>query len=87
MYNRLGCPKYRDAKANRCNPIVADEIEFSDTKFHLGLHCKSGRWVTYNTPMDGVRRASAHDIVFQAREGSSELTVAALSSAWSRYGF
>ena len=55
------------------NPIVADEIEFSTLNSILGLHCKSGRWVTYNTPMDGVRRASAHDIVFQAREGSSEL--------------
>jgi len=55
------------------NPIVADEIELSTLNSVLGLHSKSGRWVTYNTPMDGVRRASAHDIVFQAREGSSEL--------------
>ena len=55
------------------NPIVADEIELSTLNSILGLHSKSGRWVTYNTPMDGVRRASAHDIVFQAREGSSEL--------------
>ncbi len=38
-----------------------------------GLHSHTGHWVTYNTPMDGVRRASAHDIVFQAREDSPEL--------------
>ena len=33
----------------------------------------SGRWWTYNTPMDGDRKASAHDIVFQARAGTPEL--------------
>ena len=55
------------------NSIVADELELSTLNSTLGLHSHTGRWVTYNTPMDGVRRASAHDIVFQAREGSSEL--------------
>ena len=52
---------------------VADELELSTLNSGLGLHSHSGRWVTYNTPMDGVRKASAHEIVFQAREGSSEL--------------
>ena len=55
------------------NSIVADELELSTLNSVLGLHSASGRWVTYNTPMDGVRKASAHDIVFQAREGSPEL--------------
>lgn len=55
------------------NSIVADEIELSTLNSILGLHSASGRWVTYNTPMDGVRKASAHDIVFQSREGSPEL--------------
>ena len=55
------------------NSIVADEIELSTLNSVIGLHSHTGRWVTYNTPMDGVRRASAHDIVFQAREGSPEL--------------
>ena len=27
----------------------------------LGMHSPSGRWATYNTPMDGARFASAHD--------------------------
>jgi hypothetical protein len=53
--------------------IVADEIELSTLNSVIGLHSHTGRWATYNTPMDGVRRASAHDIVFQAREGSPEL--------------
>ena len=55
------------------NSQIADELELSTLNSGLGLHSHSGRWVTYNTPMDGVRKASAHDIVFQAREGSAEL--------------
>lgn len=55
------------------NSVVADEIELSTVNSGVGLHSNSGRWVTYNTPMDGVRNASAHDIVFQARAGSPEL--------------
>jgi DUF1680 family protein len=53
--------------------IVADEIEISTFNSVIGMHSFTGRWVTYNTPMDGVRRASAHEIVFQAKEGSPEL--------------
>ena len=52
---------------------VADELELSTLNGLLGAQSPSGRWWTYNTPMDGVRRASGHDIVFQAREGSPEL--------------
>ena len=55
------------------NPLVADEIELSTFNGMIGGQTPSGRWWTYNTPMDGVRKASAHDIVFQAREGSPEL--------------
>ena len=55
------------------DPIVADELELSTLNSGLGMMGHSGRWVTYSTPMDGVRKASAHDIVFQAREGSPEL--------------
>jgi len=50
-----------------------DELELSLYNAALGAQHPSGRWWTYNTPMDGVRRASAHDIVFQALEGSPEL--------------
>lgn len=49
--------------------IVADELELSTFNAVLGAQSPSGRWWTYNTPMDGVRLASAHDIVFQARAG------------------
>jgi uncharacterized protein len=52
---------------------VADELELATFNAVLGAQSPSGRWWTYNTPMDGERKASAHDIVFQARAGSPEL--------------
>ncbi len=52
---------------------VADELELATYNAVLGAQHPSGRWWTYNTPMDGVRRASAHDIVFQAHQGAPEL--------------
>ncbi len=55
------------------NPRVADELELSLFNAVLGAQNETGRWWTYNTPMDGERKASAHDIVFQARAGSPEL--------------
>jgi hypothetical protein len=61
--------------------VVADELELSTINSVLGLHSPSGRWATYNTPMDGVRKASAHDIVFQAREGSPELNCCSVNAA------
>lgn len=63
------------------NSVVADEIELSTLNSVLGFHSPTGRWVTYNTPMDGVRKASAHDIVFQARAGSPELNCCSVNGA------
>ena len=55
------------------NSVVADEIELSTLNSVIGMHSASGRWVTYDTPMDGIRRASAHAIVMHSREGTPEL--------------
>lgn len=55
------------------NPLVADEIELSTFNGSLGGQSPSGRWWTYNTPMDGTKEASAHSINFQCRPGSPEL--------------
>ncbi len=52
---------------------AADELELATWNAVLGAQHPAGRWWTYNTPMDGERKASAHDIVFQARAGSPEL--------------
>lgn len=62
------------------NSVVADELELSTFNSALGMHSPSGRWATYNTPMDGVRKASAHDIVFQARAGTPELNCCSVNS-------
>lgn len=63
------------------NPLVADELELTFLNSILGMHSPTGRWATYNTPMDGVCRASAHDIVFQSREGSPELNCCSVNTA------
>jgi uncharacterized protein len=60
--------------------IAADEIELSTLNSVVGMHSSSGRWATYNTPMDGQRWASAHNIVFQARAGSPELNCCSVNS-------
>jgi len=61
--------------------VVADELELSTWNSVLGMHSATGRWATYNTPMDGVREASAHNIVFQSRPGSPELNCCSVNSA------
>ena len=55
------------------DPGVADEIEISTLNSVLGMHSRSGRWATYNTPSDGHRMPALHEISFQARPGSPEL--------------
>ncbi len=63
------------------HPLVADELELTLLNSILGMHHPSGRWATYNTPSDGIRMASAHQIVFQARAGSPELNCCSVNSA------
>jgi uncharacterized protein len=55
------------------DPRVADELELSTYNGNIGGQSPSGSWWTYNTPMDGVKEASAHTINFQCRPGSPEL--------------
>ncbi len=55
------------------DPLVADELELSTFNGNIGGQHPSGRWWTYNTPMDGEKKASAHEINFQCRPGSPEL--------------
>jgi hypothetical protein len=53
--------------------VVADEVELATFNGGVGGQTPSGRWWTYNTPMDGEKKASFHDIGFQCRPGSPEL--------------
>lgn len=55
------------------DPYVADELELSTWNGLIGAQQANGRSFTYNTPMIGDKKASAHEIVFQAIAGSSEL--------------
>jgi hypothetical protein len=55
------------------NSLVADELELSTLNQVLGYQHPSGKWCTYNTPMDGVRRKSIEEIGFQVRPGSEEI--------------
>ncbi len=61
-------------------PAAADELELSTFNGMLGSQHPSGRWWTYNTPMDGVREASDHTIVFQARAGTPELNCCSVNA-------
>ena len=62
-----------DALSLTGESTAADELEWSLFNAMLGAQHPTGRWWTYDTPMDGTRAASAHAIVFQARAGTPEL--------------
>jgi DUF1680 family protein len=62
------------------NSVVADEIELSTLNSVTGMHSATGRWSTYDTPMDGVRRSSTQSIAFQAREGTPELNCCSVNT-------
>ncbi len=62
------------------DPLVADELELSTWNGMIGGMHPSGRWWTYNTPMDGAKRGSTHDITFQARSGSPELNCCSVNA-------
>jgi len=59
---------------------AADELELSLFNSTLGSMHPSGRWYTYDTPMDGKREASAHTIVFQSRAGTPELNCCSVNA-------
>ncbi len=59
---------------------MADALELSLYNGILGAQHPSGRWWTYNTPMNGVKEASAHTIVFQSRAGTPELNCCSVNA-------
>ena len=64
--------------SGRCD--IADQLELAHYNAVLGSFSPSGRWSTYNTPMDGVRNANFHDIHFQCRPGSPELNCCSVNA-------
>lgn len=61
--------------------VVADELELSTLNQVVGLHSPDGKWCTYNTPMDGMRKPSTEDIAFQKRPGSEQLNCCSVNAA------
>ena len=57
------------------NSVVADELELSTLNSVIGMHSATGRWATYDTPMDGVRMAGP-----QNRAGLAELKCCSVNS-------
>ncbi len=62
------------------NSIVADEIELSLLNSGLGSLSRSGRWCTYDTPMEGTRGAFVVDHNWQAKPGAPELNCCAVNA-------
>ena len=62
--------------------IVADELELSTLNSAVGMHSVTGRWSTYNTPMNGLRRGQTNDATAgHFREGSPELSCCSVNTA------
>jgi DUF1680 family protein len=61
--------------------VVADELELSTLNQVIATFDPSGKWSTYNTPMDGCRVPSTVDIAFQIRPGSEELNCCSVNAA------
>ncbi len=61
---------------------IADALEHATWNAALGHEHPSGRWCTYDTPMNGKRLASAHSIVFQARPGTPELNCCSVNGPY-----
>lgn len=55
------------------DPTAADEIELTLWNQALGAQHPSGNWCTYDTPLNGLRAPSYHQINFQYRPGTPEL--------------
>ena len=61
--------------------VVADELELSTLNSVVGMHSSTGRWATYNTPMNGLRRGQTNDgTAGHFREGSPELSCCSVNT-------
>ncbi len=59
---------------------ILDFLERSHYNAILGSYSKSGKWSTYNTPMEGFKRANYHDINFQCRPGSPDINCCSVNA-------
>lgn len=75
-YNALGIDLY----ALTGDSKIIDFLERSHYNAVLGYNSPTGRWSTYDTPMEGTRCASYHSVVFQCRPGSPELNCCSVNA-------
>lgn len=59
---------------------VADLLELCTFNSGMGSFSPSGRWSTYDTPMEGYKRANYHSINFQCRPGSPDLNCCSVNA-------
>jgi hypothetical protein len=59
---------------------LIDHLEISHYNAVLGYYSPTGKWSTYDTPMDGTKKANFQDIVFQCRPGSPELNCCSVNA-------
>lgn len=62
------------------DPAVADELELTLWNQALAAQHPSGSWCTYDTPLNGIRAPSYHQINFQYRPGTPELNCCSVNS-------
>ncbi|MBO6053434.1 MAG: glycoside hydrolase family 127 protein [Clostridia bacterium] len=79
------CVVAYDALAARVAGLTADgklfdHLERSHYNAILGSWSPTGRWSTYNTPMDGEKCANTHSINFQCRPGSPFLNCCSVNA-------
>ncbi len=59
---------------------LLDFLERSHYNAVLGFFSPTGKWSTYNTPMDGCKRANFDEIQFQSRAGSPQLNCCSVNA-------
>ncbi len=75
-YNALGVEIYKLTGDSK----IVDFLEQSLYNACFGMWSPSGRWSTYDTPMDGERLANTTSIQFQSRPGSPELNCCSVNA-------
>lgn len=76
-YNALAC----DILKMTGDIQIVDFLELSLYNAVMGSFSPTGRWSTYNTPMEGEKQANYHSIHFQCRPGSPELNCCSTNAA------
>jgi len=75
-YNALAIEIFRELGDLK----IIEFLERSHYNAILGYNSPSGKWSTYNTPMDGTKNANYHDINFQCRPGSPDLNCCSVNA-------